>query len=44
MGSALSMTNKHRLTEQQYLQGEQKSEIKHEFVETEVFGNCIIMN
>lgn len=34
----MSIVNKHRLNEQEYLQGELYSQIKHEFVEGEVFA------
>jgi Uma2 family endonuclease len=34
----MSIANKYRITEQQYLQGELQSQIKHEFVQGEVFA------
>lgn len=34
----MNIANKYRLTEQQYLQGELQSQIKHEFVQGEVFA------
>ena len=43
----MSIANKYRITEQQYLHGELQSQIKHEFVQGEVFamaGSRIIMN
>ncbi|GEM_PF-7091339 len=43
----MTIVNKHRIDEQEYIQGELISTIKHEFVQGEVFamvGSRIIMN